>query len=247
MSITLFTSYAYLPRLSEGGNNCKTEEMPSPYSFFSAQTCIHNDLENVVVKHLNSIYRKPISPAHLSEINSALDFIVAKHAPIILDSGCGTGQSTLALANLHPESIVVGIDRSHVRLDKARRHNAHQNIVFVAANLEDFWRLFHDRGLVTEQHYLLYPNPWPRARDLRHRFHGHPIFSTLLAISKQIELRTNWQIYAEEFAKAASFVGQYDAAIEMLPIPAAPTSAFEQKYADTHTPVWRCIIKRRAN
>jgi tRNA G46 methylase TrmB len=39
-----------------------------------------------------------------------------QNKPIILDSGCGTARSTLLLAERYPHHIVVGVDRSFVRL-----------------------------------------------------------------------------------------------------------------------------------
>lgn len=37
---------------------------------------------------------------------------------LILDSGCGTGRSTLLLARQHPHALVVGVDKSGTRLSK---------------------------------------------------------------------------------------------------------------------------------
>ena len=39
----------------------------------------------------------------------------------------------------------------------------------------------------------------------------HPIFPTLLALSEVTELRTNWEIYAREFAEAAKIVYEENA------------------------------------
>ena len=38
--------------------------------------------------------------------------------PIILDSGCGTATSTIRLGLQYPDAIVLGIDRSLLRLTK---------------------------------------------------------------------------------------------------------------------------------
>ena len=38
--------------------------------------------------------------------------------PIILDSGCGTAKSTIRLGLQYPDAIVLGIDRSLLRLTK---------------------------------------------------------------------------------------------------------------------------------
>lgn len=40
--------------------------------------------------------------------------------PTILYSGCGTGRSTKLLARMHPDHLVIGVDRSFVRLTKVQ-------------------------------------------------------------------------------------------------------------------------------
>jgi tRNA G46 methylase TrmB len=42
----------------------------------------------------------------------------ARQRPIVLDSGCGTARSSMLLGLHHPQHLIVGIDRSFVRLTK---------------------------------------------------------------------------------------------------------------------------------
>jgi hypothetical protein len=82
----------------------------------------------------------------------------------------------------------------------------------------------------------------------------HPIFPTLLALGKTIELRTNWEIYAREFAEAARIVFEERAEAGMTTKtgmtikcesfdPITPETAFERKYKEARQTLWRAIIK----
>ena len=83
--------------------------------------------------------------------------------------------------------------------------------------------------LKVDYHYLLYPNPWPKPRDLHKRWHGHPIFKALCKISKTIILRSNWLIYCQEFAEACHTVSY--AKPEIITYQAQePLTLFEKKY-----------------
>lgn len=135
---------------------------------------------------------------------------------VILDSGCGTGESTIHIARRFPNIPVIGIDKSEVRLDKAGNpsqtagEDVPANAFWIRAELLDFWRLALDRVKTGEwtipYHAVYYPNPWPKQSEATRRFHMHPIFPTLLALGQTTELRTNWEIYAREFAEAAKIV-----------------------------------------
>eukprot|EP00968_Pinguiococcus_pyrenoidosus_P011018 scaffold878_cov271-Pinguiococcus_pyrenoidosus.AAC.21 len=67
------------------------------------------------------------------------------HAPqdrseIILDSGCGTGASTFALAKRFPDTLVVGVDRSELRLTKfGARVADNVNVDAPEAQPVDYW------------------------------------------------------------------------------------------------------------
>ncbi len=167
---------------------------------------------------------------------------------LIVDSGCGTGDSTLALAACYPQCWVIGIDQSAARLRRYAPEGfaVRGNAVIVRAELASFWRLFNAAGLHARRHYLLYPNPWPKAAQVGRRWQGHPVFFDLLRTADCIELRSNWQVYVEEFALALRFAGLDDARAE--PYAAElPLTPFERKYRDSGHALWRVCSKQNAS
>lgn len=183
----------------------------------------------------------------------------AETAPraVILDSGCGTGESTIHIARRFPGIPVIGIDKSCARLNKAGNpsqtagEDVPANAFWIRAELLDFWRLALDYAKAGKwtipYHAVYYPNPWPKQSEATRRFHMHPIFPTLLALGETIELRTNWEIYAREFAEAARIV--YDErAVAGMTIkcesfdPEKPETAFERKYKEARQELWRVVV-----
>jgi tRNA G46 methylase TrmB len=185
-----------------------------------------------VDRHLRTRWQADVS-GHTQDAFRAVERLLGESGrERIFDSGCGTGQSTRLIAGLHPDSIVVGIDKSAARLQKAYggRLPARQgNIVWVRAELAGFWRLALLSGWRLKAHYLLYPNPWPKPGQLQRRWHAHPVFPTLLDLGGRLEMRTNWRVYAEEFASAVEWAGGRDAGVEPVTDDRI-TTAFERKY-----------------
>lgn len=207
---------------------------------------------------------------------------LATTTPLILDSGCGTGRSSLVLGEKFPHCLVVGVDRSIDRLGRTardlsseisdeqqqdedepsndedtsnRRHvqRVRDNVILVRAELVHFWRLWWQHGLVAEQHYLLYPNPYPKKSRLKQRWYAHPSFPLLLLVSagNPLILRSNWKQYLQEFAdaivasasldgdknsdsaRASQVAKKYQATARLGPVLRTPGEAwtnFEQKY-----------------
>ena len=197
--------------------------MPGANSVTSNQETIHKDLEEVVRKYARTTFLRPIADHTREAFAEAEEFVRmfygnAGTAPsaVILDSGCGTGESTIHIARRFPNIPVIGIDKSCARLNKAGTpsqtagEEVPANAFWIRAELLDFWRLALDRVKSDEwtipYHAVYYPNPWPKQSEATRRFHMHPIFPTLLALGNTIELRTNWEIYAREFAEAARIV-----------------------------------------
>lgn len=281
--------------------------MPGANSVTSNQETIHKDLEKVVRKYARTTFLRPIADHTREAFAEAETFVEkfygkngdpgtasgvtnairdgapganAETAPraVILDSGCGTGESTIHIARRYPNIPVIGIDKSGMRLTKAGNpaqtagENVPPNAFWIRAELLDFWRLALERVQAGEwtipYHAVYYPNPWPKQSEATRRFHMHPIFPTLLSLGETIELRTNWEIYAREFAEAARIATKElygspalrfeDDKVEInkgdsrsragMTItcesfdPENPETAFERKYKDAGQKLWRVVV-----
>lgn len=197
----------------------------------SAQSEVHPALLPRVVRNAQHAFRSPI-PAHTARAFSAVLSVTGSERPWVLDSGCGTGVSTLRLGLRFPDCWVVGVDRSAARLARQRVDGIARrgNVVLVRAELTAFWRLMAEAGMTVARHYLLYPNPSPKPRLLGRRWHAHPVFPVLLEISDLLIMRTNWALYAEEFALSLQVGGAPEPEIAKLGSGDDFLSPFEEKY-----------------
>mgnify|MGYP004450053363 FL=1 len=264
----------------------------------SNQDGIYRNLEQVVRKYGATRFLRPVADHTREAFDRAREFVIdfyerkycerlaegkerpqsPEHSPncaldspkfaVVLDSGCGTGESTLHLARKFPDTPVIGIDKSAMRLNKAG--NVHQqeaagtdippNALWIRAELLDFWKLALDEVRAGRweivHHALYYPNPWPKESEAGRRFHLHPIFPTLMALSPVTELRTNWNIYAREFAAAAKILCNESCEVAATGLagtanilceafePLQPETAFERKYKEARQQLWRVLVKR---
>ena len=77
-------------------------------------------LQAIVEKHQRLKFQKPISNQSLKTFKIIKKFINENpNKPIILDSCCGVGVSSMLLGNANPKTIVLGIDQSEKRLFKS--------------------------------------------------------------------------------------------------------------------------------
>jgi tRNA G46 methylase TrmB len=206
----------------------------------STQSQPHPRLREVVLRHLATPYRREPGPVGHRACDGVMKRLAA--APFVLDAGCGTGQSTLALAREFPERLVIGVDKSAARLAVGQRvvavGGAPANVVLLHCELVDFWQLAAAAQLRCERQYLLYPNPWPKPEHLKRRWHAHPALPSILALGGAIELRTNWHVYAEEFAAALRLAG-IESRCEAF-VAQDCLTPFERKYAASGHLLWRC-------
>lgn len=209
----------------------------------SAQTGIHEQLPDRLDRHLNSPFRKPYADYNRAACEASLlrRERIAPQAPLILDAGCGVGESSIALALAFPTHYVIGVDQSASRLARritGKAGGLPDNLDLVRADLVDYWRLLGDAGVRLDRHYLLYPNPWPKIGHLTRRWHGHPVFPALLELGGVLECRTNWRIYIEELAFALARVSGREAAWAAFS-PESPLTPFERKYQSSGHTLYR--------
>jgi len=209
-------------------------------SIVSAQSGPHADLETLVRRHAAHPFRKPVTAYNQQAFDAAMALWRAEgEAPLILDTGCGVGWSTLKLAELYPDHFVLGIDQSIDRLNRGKPLPLPVNAAFVRADLIDFWRLLHQVGVKPARQYLLYPNPWPKIGHLARRWQGHAVFPTIVALGGIIELRSNWKIYAEEWALALELLSGKAVEVQAYQPAGEPLTPFERKYLASGHALWR--------
>ena len=228
----------------------------------SSQIEIHDRLAGQVAKHAATSFLKPITAYNRAAFDAGIAAWRAAGAPpLILDAGCGVGLSTLHLASRFPDHFVIGIDRSADRIARNTQWPGAlpPNCIKVRADLIDYWRLLHEAGIYPDRHYILYPNPWPKKHHLGRRWHGHPLFPTIVALGGYFECRSNWRIYIDECAAALTQLAGIDVAVEPYR-PGAPETTgiaaescsqpitpFEQKYLASGHALWRCRIQLAAS
>lgn len=210
----------------------------------SSQDAAHPRLVEVVERHRTHAWRQPIAGHSLKAWSALRDWLLPRgHLPLILDCGCGTGASSVGLAQRNPGSVVVGIDQSLQRLSRLGEVGGGvlqlaDNAALLRAPLQDLWRLLQADGLRAQQQLIWYPNPWPKPEHLQRRWHAHPVFPVLLALGGEIEVRSNWRIYVDEFMQALEVYGWRSTVTSIAP-DADPVTPFERKYRDSGHPLWR--------
>lgn len=204
----------------------------------SNQSGIHEYLDAIVAKHLHSTFQRPISNHTQQAFEHVAQQVIQHNAPLIFDSGCGTALSTRHIAQQYPAALVIGIDRSEVRLNKQYEQALPDNALTVRADLVDFWRLAQTAGWQLQRHFILYPNPYPKSVHIKRRWHAHPVLPSLLALGGEIELRTNWQIYAAEFAHTLCQTHYAQVQAQQF-VPQNYWTLFERKYFEAGQTLYR--------
>jgi len=235
-------------------------------SVTSNQPGVHDKLPELVQRYLQAENLKPIQQHTLDAFAQVQHWLAQQEQKsIILDSCCGIGESSWRLAAKFPDTLVVGVDKSLARVNKHGQqleYNEYQqqtsvepddgseaavnnNVVFqqqdnycvVRADVIDFWRLVQQHNWQVAQHYLLYPNPYPKSSQVQKRWHATASFKDILAIGGKLHVRSNWNIYIEEFALALKLAGK-DANIDEIKGD-QPFTPFERKYWNSGQRSWQ--------
>ena len=148
--------------------------------------------------------------------------------------------STAVLARRYPQCLVLGVDKSQDRLGR-RPSDLPENALLLRMDLEDFWILAAGAGWRFERQCFFYPNPWPKPEQRLRRWPFHPVFPLAMACGGVWELRTNWEIYAREWAEAVALLTGKLVAVEPWK-PGVPETLFEKKYGESGHALWRVEV-----
>jgi tRNA G46 methylase TrmB len=201
------------------------------------QKDLHEKLPELVTRYLHHHSQKPFSQHTVDAFEQAANWLNNWRGELILDACCGVAESTLWLAERFPNAKVLGVDKSQSRLDRYARDRQPANMLLLRADLNDFWRLARQANWQLSQHYLLYPNPYPKSAHIKKRWYASPALANIVALGGKLEVRSNWQLYVDEFAWALELAG-------FAPVVRAyhgeqPITPFERKYWNSGQQSWQ--------
>lgn len=212
------------------------------------QTGIHKDLNKILDRNKLFEFKKPFTDFSINTFNEILSWIEKNpNKEIVLDMCCGVGESTFHLSKKYKDCLVIGIDKSLDRIDRNNdfKKNSPENMLLVRGDLIDLWRLFssHKNQLKIKKQYILYPNPYPKQKHLKMRWHGHAVFPFILSLGVEVELRSNWKLYLEEFQYAAEQFGfRKDIKVDIF-VPECLITPFERKFHNSNQDLYSLNIK----
>jgi tRNA (guanine-N7-)-methyltransferase len=186
----------------------------------------------------------------------ALDFsVTALNAARSLDLEIGAGQGLHAIryALSHPERDLIALEKTHerfARLDgRKKSHPQATNLYAFHADAVAFVTHFlPDASLDTV--YLLYPNPYPKAKQANLRWHNRPFFGLLLTKMKpgaSFMLATNLEWYAREAQAAFDTVWGMSSTLAPIDPALPPRTHFEKKYLERGETCWNVSFRKLAS
>ncbi|MBU2977326.1 SAM-dependent methyltransferase [Alteromonas sp. C1M14] len=213
-------------------------EQGNSRAVISNQTGIHDKLDALVMRYKQSESQRPVSEHTRGAFLAVEEWLDDWQGDIVLDSCCGVGQSTATIATQYPDCKVIGLDKSAMRVGKHSHYQSGAaNYAVFRADVNDFWRLAQQGRWSVKKHYLLYPNPYPKRSQIQKRWYGSAAMVDLMALCPNIEVRSNWLLYLQEFAQAAKHYGLASTLNEVATD--TPLTPFERKYRASGQTCWQ--------
>ena len=186
-------------------------------------------------------YQRPIPERSVTTFAWIRKRIMENLRPIILDSGCGKGMSSLKLAELYPGHWVIALDQSAHRIRALSRHRP-DNLLVVQDDCCDFWRQLAASGLPVVLHTIFYPNPYPKRQQEKRRWYAHPLAEMMLQLSPQMQLRSNWLDYLRHTAIVAGQLGLVTRLVTITPDIEDAMTHFERKYIENEVALFELQV-----
>ena len=181
-----------------------------------------------------------------------LDHVFGRRAPKILEIGFGMGETTAAIAALHPENDYLGIEVHTPGVGSLLKTIEEEGLTNVRIVQHDAVEvLCHMIGHGTfDGAHVFFPDPWPKKRHHKRRL-LQPAFVALLVERMKrgayLHVATDWQEYAEYvLAVLKNNPLLENTAMDYAPRPAyRPQTKFETRGLKLGHGVWEVIFKRR--
>ena len=181
-----------------------------------------------------------------------LDAIFNRRAPKLLEIGFGMGETTAAIAALHPENDYLGIEVHTPGVGSLLKTIDEQKLANVRIVQHDAVEVLQNMiaPATFDAVHVFFPDPWPKKRHHKRRL-LQPAFVALLVERMKpgayLHAATDWQEYAEFIlAVLTDNPLLVNCAPDYAPRPEyRPRTKFESRGLKLGHGVWDVIFKRR--
>ncbi len=171
----------------------------------------------------------------------------ARGEGLVLEIGFGGGEHLVAQAAAHPERRFIGVEPFLNGVASCLRHieeSGVQNVRLHQGDARDVMARLPDASL--ELCYILFPDPWPKARHHKRRLIQPAFLDELARVMKldsEVRFATDWANYAAwtlwHFARDARLVWTAQRAEDWrMPWPGHVATRYEAKNLGDCAPVW---------
>ncbi len=181
-----------------------------------------------------------------------LDAAFGRHAPRILEIGCGMGETTATIAAAQPDHDTLGIEVHTPGVGNLFKEIALRGLTNIRVIQHDAVEVVRDmlpQGSLSGIH-IYFPDPWPKKRHHKRRLIQAPFVALLasrLAPGGYIHCATDWEEYAAQMLAVldaepllANTCGGYAPRPDHRPL-----TKFEQRGQRLGHGVWDLIFRRR--
>lgn len=166
-----------------------------------------------------------------------------------IEIGAGQGLHAIKRCSEHPERTLVAIERTHERFKQlSQRRATHPQLTNLVPLHADAVSIFTHfvRPQSVDTVFLLYPNPYPKAKQANLRWHNMPFMSMLrgrLKLGGMLILATNIESYAREAATVMTETWKFKLiAMTEISKHASPRTHFEKKYLERGERCWNLLF-----
>ena len=171
---------------------------------------------------------------------------------VVLEIGFGGGEHLVTQACAHPEQRFIGVEPFLNGVASCLRHieeSGVQNVRLHQGDARDVIARLPDASL--DRVYILFPDPWPKARHHKRRLIQPAFLDELARVMKpgaELRFATDWANYAswtlEHVTRDPRFVWLAERAEDWrTPWPGHVTTRYEAKKLGDCAPIWLRFVK----
>lgn len=191
----------------------------------------------------------------LPEGSDPLDWsaVFGRRAPVAMEIGIGGGEALMGLGRRHPDWDWVGVDVYPPGIGKLLLALEAEPLPNVRVDLTDAVALLRERvpDRSLDAVYVLFPDPWPKARHRKRRLIQQPFLDLLaerMSPGAELFLATDWEEYAQWMMAAleahSGFVNTHGPEAFAPRCPDRPLTKFERRGAEQGHEVFDLHFRR---